>query len=515
MPKKAVSASRTLSLPAASSPGEAEEIVGAIRSGQVDAFVVYQPEGQKIFVLQPADYPYRMVLDAMTSGAVALAPDTTMLYCNSRFAELMGTTATALVGQHFRKFVRTQDRHAFSTMFQQGFHQAARSALRLRSLQGEDVPVATSVSPLALADTPAVCLIASEVGPQHNVERELRDVTQFLAQIISSAREGIIVLDDGNRIRVWNKYMEEITGVAADKAVGMTLADLCPNDTHRLAKSCSQARRGATVTREFDFSVKETGRSGIVSVAFSRVRSHLTGVLGIVREITEEKKAEEQLRKTAEQLRSLTTRLLKVREQESLRISRELHDEMGGNLTAMKIELGGLEDCISNPAALKRRLANTTRLLDSTLRSVQRIAKELRPPILEELGLIPALKNAAGEFTARTRIPCEIRGQVSGRKIPSAVAVALFRIFQECLTNVARHAQATRVVASLQQHSQKMTLLVQDNGVGFCPRDADRRRSLGLLGMKERALSVGGALTVESAPRKGTIVSVWVPLRGN
>jgi two-component system sensor histidine kinase UhpB len=214
----------------------------------------------------------------------------------------------------------------------------------------------------------------------------------------------------------------------------------------------------------------------------------------------------------AEQLSAVSRRLLRVQEEERTRIARELHDELGQLLTAAKLELSPLLENVAVPASIAR-VRRVLALLDRTVKSVRRIAYELRPPVLDELGLPSAIESEASAFQDRTGIECEISIGSPEIELDSERSTAIFRIVQEALTNVARHAHATRVEIRLRQSPSEVLLDVRDNGRGITPEQLEDSRTLGLLGMRERVHQFGGTIGIEGLSGRGTILTVRIPVR--
>lgn len=214
------------------------------------------------------------------------------------------------------------------------------------------------------------------------------------------------------------------------------------------------------------------------------------------------------------QLRSLTAHLQNIREEERIHIAREMHDELGQLLTAFKMDLSWLQKKIGDApdSAVAEKLRDMNGLVENAVVFVRRIASELRPSVLDDFGLVPALEWHSEEFQKRFRIKVEFKSDIRELKTSSFIATALFRIYQESLTNVARHAQAERVDAQLSITPDQLILTITDNGKGFNLHKGDQRKTLGLLGMKERAAMVGGQLMVRSSPGKGTSIVISVPV---
>jgi two-component system, NarL family, sensor histidine kinase UhpB len=219
---------------------------------------------------------------------------------------------------------------------------------------------------------------------------------------------------------------------------------------------------------------------------------------------------EKDLASRAEQLSAVSRRLMRVQEEERTRIARELHDELGQLLTAAKLELSPLRESVAVPESIAR-VQRVLALLDRTLESVRRIAYELRPPLLDDLGLASAIESEVSAFQKRMGIECEISVRSTEIELDSERSTAIFRIVQEALTNVARHAHATRVEIRLRQSPSEVLLDVRDNGRGITPEQFEDSRTLGLLGMRERVRQFGGTIGIEGVSGRGTIVTVRIP----
>jgi len=237
-------------------------------------------------------------------------------------------------------------------------------------------------------------------------------------------------------------------------------------------------------------------------------------------DITERKHAEEALKNSHGKLRALSARLQSVREEEAARIAREIHDELGQSPTGLKMDLRRaerkLEELASSPAvnSVLDTLVNSAELVDGVTASVQEIAADLRPGVLDKLGLGAALQFEGRRFQERTGILCEVRLPEPEPNLAAESSTALFRIFQECLTNITRHAHATQAEAALMLEDQWVTLRVQDNGRGITEEAISNPKSLGLLGMKERAALLGGKIVFQRDAEGGTIVVTRVPQSG-
>jgi two-component system, NarL family, sensor histidine kinase UhpB len=240
----------------------------------------------------------------------------------------------------------------------------------------------------------------------------------------------------------------------------------------------------------------------------------IIGTAGISRDITDRKTAERELIDSRAQLRELSAYLQDVREAERTRISRELHDELGQNLTALRLGLDWAHRHLPpGQDRLAARLVRLRELSEATVRSLQTIASELRPGILDDLGLVPAIEWLVESFGERTGIAIHASVDVDDGGCSHDARTAIFRILQEALTNACRHADAKSITVDLRTADEAIELAVADDGRGIAVMPPGRRkpRSLGLLGMHERANMVGGRLSVTSEPGRGTVVSLRIP----
>lgn len=238
-------------------------------------------------------------------------------------------------------------------------------------------------------------------------------------------------------------------------------------------------------------------------------------MFGTAQDVTERRQAEEKLKASNEKLRALSVRVQSVREEESLRIAREIHDELGGALTGLKMDVSWLGKRLaeSSPVIMHQKLQSMSELIDETIRQVRNISTELRPSVLDDLGLAAAIEWQTREFQKRTEIECRIMSLQEDIRLGTEKSTAVFRIFQEILTNVARHAQANLVEIFMEEESGNLILKVSDNGKGIRESDVTEMKSLGLLGMRERALVFGGKVDITGIEEKGTIITVRIPLR--
>jgi PAS domain S-box-containing protein len=248
----------------------------------------------------------------------------------------------------------------------------------------------------------------------------------------------------------------------------------------------------------------------------NRIYPSADGVSIFFTDVSKEVEAEQDLRASNEQLRALAARLDTIREEERRVMAREIHDQVGQALTALKLDVSWLKGQLpaGAAAAVDGRAQGMEALIDQTIETARRLSANLRPAILDDLGLAAAIKWQAGEFERRTGVACDLDLPTNGHNIAPPVALGMFRILQEALTNVARHAHARQVHIGLSVGADTALLTVADDGRGVTAEELGRPTSLGIVGIRERALAVGGEVTITGAPDRGTTLSVRVPTAG-
>jgi signal transduction histidine kinase len=241
-------------------------------------------------------------------------------------------------------------------------------------------------------------------------------------------------------------------------------------------------------------------------------KNRMAGVIQIIRDVTERKRAEEAIRRNEEQLRNLTAYIQKVSEIERTNIAREIHDELGQALTVLKIDLSWLRKrLLQDQIPMMEKIDAMSKIIDRTIMTVKKISTDLRPGLLDDLGLSAAIEWQSEEFEKRTGIACRIKIEPKEITFDKDRNTALFRILQETLTNIARHAEATEVDVSLQKKDGLIELSVQDNGRGITEEELASPQSYGLMGLRERAILFGGNAVIQGVPGRGTTVTVKIP----
>jgi two-component system, NarL family, sensor histidine kinase UhpB len=358
--------------------------------------------------------------------------------------------------------------------------------------------------------------MAFDVTDQRRVEDALRESEARLRTIIESEPECVKLVDREGRLLEMNPAgLAMIEADNIDQVRGQPIAQIVVPE-HRAAYIDLHRRvfAGEAGTLEFEVIGLKGRRRWLTTnaVPLRDGADTVQALLGMTRDITETRLAEEQLRASRTALRSLATRQQDIREDERTRIAREIHDSLGQALTALKLHLAAAQDAAAREApSLGHRLIETAVMLDDLVKMVRRIATELRPPILDQLGLPAAVEWLAQDFSRRTGIGCKTTIMPTNGAISHELATALFRIVQEGLTNISRHAGASHVDIGLGIKSRCVTLEISDDGRGITEAATTGPASLGILGMRERAAALGGVLEVVPRTGGGTRVTAWFP----
>ena len=369
---------------------EAEETLGAIRTGQVDAVVVAGHGGLRVFTLEGAEHAYRVLIESMNEGALTLTADETILYANQCFARMVKCPLEQVMGSSLRRFLSAPDKAPLRPFLKQVDKSGSKTQGLLQAADGSQMPVQLSIRPLA----------------KPHVDRA---------------------------------------------TIGMVVTDM------------TEARRNE------------------------------------------------------EMLRAFSHRLVQAQEFERGRVALELHDNITQLLCAILVRCQTLAHKLSaSDGPSKREVMKLREMLGETAEEVQRISRNLRPSVLDELGLVTVLRDAGKEFAKRTGVSVKLDCVQSTARLPADTELTLYRILQEALRNVEKHAHARHVTVCLRQQGDRVQLAIQDDGIGFNPDHQAARRNgkggLGLLSMKERVTYGGGTFKVSSARRAGTKIEMSIPL---
>lgn len=347
----------------------------------------------------------------------------------------------------------------------------------------------------------------------------LRQSEKKFRGLVETAPDGVVISNAEGKIEIVNKQIESMTGYDNEELVGRAIEILVPpryrkhglyrkeymQDPH----TRSMGERGSDL-----FLRRKDGSEFPVEISLAPLETD-SGVIisSVIRDITERKNAELKNLQSQKRLRNLTQRLQAAREEERTAVARDIHDELGQMLTGLKMDLFWLSERLpEHTEDLQYRARTMITLIESTINSVRRLSTSLRPAILDDLGLAAAIEWQVQGFAGRTGCRYSLKLDHSDFAMDKERDTSIFRIFQEALTNIARHADAQKVDISLRRTGKRLVLTVKDNGKGMDQKKLTDTLSLGLMGMQERAGAIGGDLEIKSLSGKGTKVTLKVPI---
>ena len=345
-----------------------------------------------------------------------------------------------------------------------------------------------------------------------------------LAAIVDSAMDAIITIDAEQRIVYFNRSAERIFRCKGDAALGTPLDRFLPTRFHDVHRThiANFGKTGVTNRRMGDATILWARRADSdeefpIEASISHASADGSDFYTVIlRDVTERHRLEDELKRRQTELQSLSAQIQEARDDEKTLIARELHDELGQLLTALKMDLTWLSDHLpAGNSELAGKAGRMNETLDQTVVSVRRIAADLRPLMLDDLGLLDAAAWLVEDFSQRSGIHCDIQMPAADTALPDidrSLANTTYRVLQESLTNVSRHARARNAWVALDINANAIRLEVEDDGRGIAPEDLVKIKSLGLKGMRERVLHAGGTLEIGRAPRGGTRICVRVPL---
>ena len=357
-----------------------------------------------------------------------------------------------------------------------------------------------------------------DITDQEETKRALEKTEQDYRLLVESSTDIIYQLDVNGFYTYVNPVLEIYSEYKTKDLLGKNALDfVVPEQRENVSTVYNNQFLNRTLNVKMEMLVRSKSGKEYWLETNSRLimdGDHVNGYYTICRDITERKQTEIQLKKTQNQLKQLSSYLQTLQEEERKRIAREIHDELGQNLTGINMDIAYLKNRSKEgnvDSKIVERLNSLSKLTEYTIQITRRISQELRPSILDDLGLIPAIEWQIKEFCDRTKIKIESKLPQEGSDFDVGHATAIFRIIQEALTNITKHSKAKKVNISLKQGKDKLLLIVQDDGKGITDEEINRGKSFGLMGMQERANIWGGNITFEGVKNKGTKVIVNIP----
>jgi PAS domain S-box-containing protein len=393
-----------------------------------------------------------------------------------------------------------------------------------RVLEGQKGELANPIQRETAEAASQVEVLQSEIAERQRTEAALRESERRFREMMSRIKLISLMLDRHGRITYCNDYLLALTGWRREEVFGQDWFDLfIPPALTDLRTFFEDLLNDHPDTWHHENEIlTKSGERRLIRWNNSLLRSvsgEVIGTASVGEDITERKRAELEIQRSRSQLRALLARFQQLREEERTRIARDVHDVLGQMLTGLKMDLSWCERRFTKIAderlrrALQGKIEATARLADTMIETVQKISRELRPSLLDNIGLGAALQFEARQFQERTGILCEVSVPVEPSHLERDMATGVFRVFQELITNVARHARANRVAVSLRQTGEGVALEVCDDGRGIHDAEVADPKSLGLLGMSERASLMGGSLHITRGPGGGTVAILTIPMK--
>ncbi len=470
-----------------------------------------------------AEKRYRLLADNVADVICTLDKNLRVTYVSPSVAHLLGYTVEESVGQHWNQWIDTALTPASAKVATKVFGEIS---LRMDKDQLDTYKSWTLELEFARKDGSTiwiegkVTILRSTDGKPIGFLAVVRDISerrraQELFKTLANNSPIAVYIEQDGKLQFVNVQFKHHAGMGEAGLLGTDASKfVMPEDRDAVKQSAQEMLQGQ---RPNPYEYRFVGRSGRVMWVMERVASiqhnGRPAVLGTFMDITERKQSEDALVRSESQLRLLSQRILEVQEEERARISRELHDQMGQELVALKIEAVVLMEELSSSKRLHERARSLLDLIERLDATSHRIAVSIRPEVLDKLGLVKAIQWYAEDFERRSGISCPVDAPAGELVLPRAVSTCAYRILQEALLNVWKHSGASEAKIKVRVSRDVVSVCVSDNGIGMNPRGLSEASSLGLLGMRERASLVGGKLTMRRNRDRGLRVTAHLPTK--
>lgn len=506
---------RLLGLPLRDPRGEVIGLAAIYQDPSHGAF----PDSETDLVM---DVPFRGLVEQTLAGLYVIQ-DGILQYSNAQYAAMYGYRPEEMIGHRVEDFIAESDRPLYLENMRRrlsGEQPSIRYYLRGKHRDGHEVDMEAHGACFQYRGRSAIIGIQLDISDRLHVERELKESEARLKAMAENVPGVVYQQTLGPSCKLQFPYVSEgiraLCGVvpAAVVANPNELIDLIPlPDRDRYLASL---RISAATLGEWNWEGRLTSRTGQVIWVNGRARPRKipcgdTLWDGLLTNITHRKQQAEELHESRERLRELTTHLNSLREEQRTKIAREIHDVLGGTLTTLMMDLEWLVERLHDAKARERAQAMVG-ITQNALATIRKISSDLRPGVLDNLGLLAAIEWQVEELRSRIGITCHLSLPEERPRLPEHDATAIFRIFQEALTNIVRHASATQIEVIVDVTHNILQLIVEDDGSGITAKQLMEPRSLGILGMFERAREIGANLNIEGQPGQGTRLILAYPI---
>ncbi len=474
-------------------------------------------------ILRDSEEKRRLIMNAALDAIITIDLDGAITFWNPQAENIFGWKSDEVMGKLLAdviipKRLRNAEDRAMINYLNNEKNNALNKVIELNAINREEseFPVELTVLPISQHHEAFFCVFIRDITKRKNAEEELR---------ISEHKYRLLF--DQNPLPMWmislpskhfldvNEAAIEFYGFSKTEFLSMNLKDIRPNLDHIDGIDIiSTYKSGIHNTGIWEHKKKNGKVVKMNLITHDIIYQGKHAKLVLANDVTDKIEAEEKLKNSYGELRELATHLQTIRETERAHMAREIHDELGQQLTGLKMDIAWIGKKLkSESEEVKLRMAETLQLINTTVKTVRRIATQLRPSILDDLGIVATLEWQSEEFQKRSGIECTFSTNVNNINLPTDIATGFFRIFQESLTNVLRHSQATKVITQLLFKDNLVILNITDNGIGYNAAEIVNKKTLGLLGMKERTLMMNGSYEVSSKPGNGTKVIIVVPVQ--
>jgi len=507
----------------------AAEVTGALAGALAMTLLYRQTRRRQAATVELQSVTARVsdIVESAMDAIITIDAKQRVRVFNAAAERIFGWPRDAVLGQPVDKLLprRFHDKHRehverFGETGATARRMGGRTVLTGLRASGEEFPIEASISQHNEAGQNLFTVILRDISERIDAETLLARSEARLRGILDSAMDAIITVDSTQHIVLFNAAAEAMFGCPRDEALGAPLAWFIPErfrgvhaeHVRRFGAAGTASRRMAA--QRIVTGLRRNGGEFAIDASISQLEERGSKYYTVIlRDVSGRVRVEEALRRSQEELREVGAATHAAREQAKSRIARGLHDGLAQSLTALQMGVAWCKKRIpEGQPAMGARLDRMEVLLEQTVAATRRIAADLRPLMLDDLGLLPAVEWLVESFTQRNGIPCELAVSSAELELPSATATAVFRIVQEALANVSKHAEASRVKVAIERDGSELTLSIRDNGAGFSLQSPRKPNSYGLLGLRERASLLGGKASITSAPGEGTHVEVRLPV---
>jgi len=493
------------------------------------AIIFPSPEGITVYLhdindrkkaeqaLIESEQKYRTIIETAQEGIWQIDENEIITFVNNYMANLLGYTPDEMIGKNVLLFIDERAKSkAIKNIDERRKGVSSQHEITFFNKSNQSIHTLIQSTPIFKNDRYAGSLsMVLDITNRKKAEEELSSSERKYRVVFEDNPLPILILEYPKRNFVaFNNAFVEKFGYSREELEQMNIRQLRrPDEVHK----SEEVERALINKHHFKGSMYLRRKDGtdllfeviVLEILFEGKKVYIASF----NDITEQEKAKQDLEQSNMQLRELASHLQNIREEERNRIAREIHDELGQQLTAIKMDISWInKKLMITDETHKQKIKALYSLIDDTIHTVRRISSELRPGVLDELGLAEAIRCQIAEFVRRSGIQVDFSSNALEQKFPADITIGVFRIFQESLTNIGRHANATLVNCELQKLGSYLVLNITDDGVGFDLNEKSKRKTLGLLGIKERITMLNGKYKIISEINKGTMVSVEIPL---